>query len=486
MSSLILPLLLLAAPLIRASPHPASHERRSEAGATASQYGRRVAIPGLEQRGYSAFMRAAEPFEESSLDEETDHVIPLASIEGTSPSKKVIDMLINRDSSLQEMAKMAKMAFPDQKSGEVPIQNVGDAVYLTTVNFGGETFTAVLDTGSADTWLVGEGFRCSRLGAMTPAQCKFGNAYKKSKSFVEVTQQLFSTKYADGETLAGIIGRETVTLGGITVKNQTVAIVNNANWHGDGKSSGLIGMAFPSVTRAHDNSNPMARKIVKYNPIFFTMYKAGLIKPTFSLTLNRVEEGPGVLALGGLPKSIKHENRWARAPMEYLSIMPSVGGVAKEYTLYAVKAGGFTVNGTKVASSPNVVIDSGTTLSYLPAAVVTALAKGFNPPARSGGTLSLAGSAVQPGMMTIGCNATPPKFAIVINGTSLSIDARELIHVVARNTATMAPVLCTLSVAPSGGAGAGGLSILGGPFLRSVLAVFDVGAAEMRFANRIR
>jgi hypothetical protein len=405
----------------------------------------------------------------------------ISSVEGTSPSKKVIDMLINGDSSTKVVLKQ------DQRSGEVPIQNVGDAVYLTTVKFGGETFTAVLDTGSADTWLVGEGFTCSRLGARNPAQCKFGNTYKKSPSFVEVTQQTFSTKYADGETLAGIIGRETVTLGGITVKNQTVAVVNNANWHGDGKSSGLIGMAFPSVTRAHDTSNPTAKKIVKYNPIFFTMYKAGLIKPTFSLTLNRAEEGPGVLALGGLPKSIKFENRWARAPMEYLSIMPTLGGIAKEYTLYAVKAGGFTVNGEKVASSPNVVIDSGTTLSYLPSTVVNALAEGFDPPARSGGGGIFGfGSGVQAGMMTIPCDAKPPKFAIVINGTSLNIDARELIHVIARNALTNASVLCTLSVAPAGGVGAGGLSILGGPFLRSVLAVFDVGAAEMRFANRIR
>jgi hypothetical protein len=69
MGSSILSLLLLAAPLVRASPRPASHERRSEAGAAASQYGRRVAIPGLEQRGYSAFMKPAEPFEKAVADE---------------------------------------------------------------------------------------------------------------------------------------------------------------------------------------------------------------------------------------------------------------------------------------------------------------------------------------------------------------------------------------------------------------------------------
>jgi hypothetical protein len=69
MGPTLLSLLLLAAPLVRASPRPANHERRSEAGAASSQYGRRVAIPGLEARGYAAYMRAAEPFEKSVPDE---------------------------------------------------------------------------------------------------------------------------------------------------------------------------------------------------------------------------------------------------------------------------------------------------------------------------------------------------------------------------------------------------------------------------------
>src|ERR1700744_4844985 len=66
MGSPLLSLLLLAAPLVRASPRPARHERRSEA---VSEYGRRVAIPGLEQRGYSAYMKAAVPFEQAAADE---------------------------------------------------------------------------------------------------------------------------------------------------------------------------------------------------------------------------------------------------------------------------------------------------------------------------------------------------------------------------------------------------------------------------------
>jgi hypothetical protein len=64
MGSSLLSLLLLAAPFARASL--ARHDRRSEAS---SQYGRRVAVPGLEQRGYAAYMKAAEPFAAATADE---------------------------------------------------------------------------------------------------------------------------------------------------------------------------------------------------------------------------------------------------------------------------------------------------------------------------------------------------------------------------------------------------------------------------------
>jgi hypothetical protein len=47
---------------------------------------------------------------------------------------------------------------------------------------------------------------------------------------------------------------------------------------------------------------------------------------------------------------------------------------------------------------------------------------------------------------------------------------------------------CMLSIqGPSGMGGAQApFSILGGPFMKSVVSVFDVGAAEIRFANRVR
>jgi Eukaryotic aspartyl protease len=351
-------------------------------------------------------------------------------------------------------------------------------VYLTEVKFGGQDFVAVIDTGSADTWLVGTGFQCvgAAGSALSQASCRFGKVYNKTSSYIDVNDHSFSTKYADGETLQGKIGRETVSLGGIIVQNQTVAIVNKANWKGDGQSSGLIGMAFPSVTRALLNS-----KVVRYDPVFFNMYKNKLIDPVFSVALNRPEEGAGALALGGLPGAhVKHDNKWARAPMEHLTVKnpkgpatPPTPALENDFALYAVKALKFEVNGKFVGNQTRVIIDSGTTMSYLPAAVVDAMAQAYQPAA----TKALGNWAVR-------CDAKAPKFGIVFNGATMYIDPKDLILQQGISTGG----ICILSIQGPNGLGSAGtpLNILGGPFMKSVVSVFDIGAAEIRFANRLR
>jgi aspartyl protease len=387
-------------------------------------------------------------------------------LEGNGPSQRYIDLMFSTSTSTSTSYNQT-----NRTSTTAHIKNLKNWVYLTEVQFGNQDFIAVIDTGSADTWLVGSGYRClgSTGSATTQSTCKFGKAYTKSSSFVNVAEQKFATKYADGETLQGGIGRETVTLGGVTVKNQTVGIVQTATWKGDGQSSGLIGMAFPSLTRALANS-----KTVRYDPVFFNMYKNKLIDPVFSVALNRPEESPGVLALGGLPGShIKYDDQWAKVPMEKMIIKnPKTGTTEKDFTLYAVKVTSFEVNGKRVGSVTPVIIDSGTTMSYLPAVTVDAMAAAFQPPATN-----------IRGMYAVSCSAKAPKFGITFNSSTVYIDGKDLVL----NQGLQTGGVCTLGIQGLKALGAAApFSILGGPFMKSVVSVFDVGAAEIRFANRIR
>ncbi len=79
------------------------------------------------------------------------------------------------------------------------------------------------------------------------SDCEFGPTYTTESTFVQTPKENFNITYGDGESLSGIIGTETVTLAGIKVTDQTIALVNTAAWEGDGKTSGLTGLAYAAL-----------------------------------------------------------------------------------------------------------------------------------------------------------------------------------------------------------------------------------------------
>lgn len=78
------------------------------------------------------------------------------------------------------------------------------------------------------------------------------------------------------------------------------------------------------------------------------------------------------------------------------------------------------------------------------------------------------------GMYFAPCDAIPPSFAIVINGVEFWVNPADMIY---RDLVDPLTGYCAIAVA-SGGSGP---YILGDAFLQNVVAVFDVGAAQMRF-----
>lgn len=75
------------------------------------------------------------------------------------------------------------------------------------------------------------------------------------------------------------------------------------------------------------------------------------------------------------------------------------------------------------------------------------------------------------------CDAIAPRFAIVISGTQFWVNPADMII---KGYVDPLTGYCAVAVA----SGEDGPYILGAAFLKSVLAVFDVGAAEMRFYAR--
>jgi hypothetical protein len=374
----------------------------------------------------------------------------------------------------------------DLSSGSAPVKSVKigmNDVMMVPATFGTQELWTALDTGSADTWVVGANFKCANRGKNS---CKFGPPYDtKSPTFSPLSDQVFSTAYADSSYVTGIMATETVTLGNITVPMQPIGIIDNAKFITDGITSGLTGLGFPSITNAYPKEGttlPVKSSNrpphIRYNPLFTSMHAKGLVKPFFSIAVPRPNQGLGALGLGGLPGgSIKHTGIFAKARFEYLAYSAAKATEQpQEYKFYAVSASGFKVDGR---SSPietmktQMVVDTGSTLTMLPEPIVKAYYEAWT------GEKPKKDWLTQQYLFTCG-KTQPPKFGVIFNGQTVWFDARDVVLIASGN-------LCTGAIqpVPSTGQGSNALSILGVAFMKNVVAVFDVGAAEMRFANRV-
>lgn len=181
--------------------------------------------------------------------------------------------------------------------------------------------------------------------------------------------------------MTGYFGFDDVTLGGVTIQHQQLAMVNQTYWYGDGKTSGLLGLAYPLMTSI-DGS------VAMYDPVFTTMWKTEQILPLFTIALSRDDEGRNLttaagdessyLAFGGLPPVDYDDSTWARTPIQTMGAMPSWNVDEKGHGLYVITAdayiygrvnasdpestAGFTVNTTQFP----ILVDSGSTLTILP------------------------------------------------------------------------------------------------------------------------
>ena len=81
------------------------------------------------------------------------------------------------------------------------------------------------------------------------------------------------------------------------------------------------------------------------------------------------------------------------------------------------------------------------------------------------------------GSYFVNCKAIPPHFAVIISGVHFWINPADLIY---QELVDQSNGKCAIAISTGGS----GPYILGDVFLQNVVAVFDVGGAEMRFYSR--
>ncbi|KAJ7173547.1 acid protease [Mycena filopes] len=371
-----------------------------------------------------------------------------------------------------------------------------DQEYLTDITVGGQTFTAIVDTGSSDTWLIKKDFNCFNLTSFPEPQatCGFGSAgfdTNASSTFQDFPKVSFNISYGDGEFLSGPVGFDTVSVGGLTVTKQEIGTPDFAAWNGDGVNSGLLGLAYSTITSVFNTTDPTKASNanhIPYDPFFATAFKQGLVaNPFFSIALDRgalfvntsTDANLGYLAFGGMPPAVKLDKTVVTVPIQGYSTKtgnPS-SGAGSEYVYYTVDVDAYVFPGsTSVATANNnTIVDSGTTLNYVPDKVAKAYNAKFVPKA----TLDN-----ESGLYFVACNATAPAFSVTLGGKKFPIDARD--QILDAGTDDDGNVVCISGTQPGGADTPDTVFILGDVFLHNVVGTFNIQTNELTVTRRAK
>jgi len=127
-----------------------------------------------------------------------------------------------------------------------------DSQYIGLLEIGtpAQTFTTMFDSGSSNLWVLGSDCAGNK-------NCKGHTLFneKQSSTFKSSTEKL-EIPYGSG-TIAGLVGHDTVSVGGIEVKSVGFGIMDEfveGEWAGS-EFDALCGIAFPAL--AEDSIEPL-------------------------------------------------------------------------------------------------------------------------------------------------------------------------------------------------------------------------------------
>lgn len=311
----------------------------------------------------------------------------------------------------------------------VPIQDV-DVAYTTPVTIGTppQTLHLDIDTGSSDLWV---------FSSRTPSsQVRGQQIYSPNKSSTAklLNGQAWSITYGDGSASSGNVYTDNFTIGGLVVQSQAIQCAEQVSqsFTSEAHIDGLVGLAFSTLNTVTP----------KGQLTFFDNAKSSLDRPVFAVDLKYKQAG--TYDFGFIDKA-KYTGE-----LTYVPVNPSPGYWTWTSSGYAIGSAGFTANAiTGIA-------DTGTSLLYLPTAIVTAYYRQV-----TGATNSRTyGGYVFP------CASTLPSLTFGVGAARITIPASYLNY----ERVTPGSSTCFGGLQSSSGLG---INIFGDVALKSAFVVFN-------------
>jgi hypothetical protein len=357
-----------------------------------------------------------------------------------------------------------------------------------TITIGSQTVKGVLDTGSSDLFFIPQDVQCLDVVTLKPTPnnvCEgfFAPKLIHDSSFQQIPNVHLNASYGSNSVLFGPVGYDKVSFAGIDVPKQEIALPTTVAANYIGNVTGIIGLAYPRLTSVFSGENLSVDKrcsaTVGANntgcnqqyvwPLLTTIFADGLTPPVFAFALGCGMSYAGVMTIGGLPDITDPRVNVTKDSLEVTVPIEKFEGV-DDYEAYVVTVDAFHRSGAPTgAGKAQYVVDTGTIPTIMNETLINDFIKLFDPPAYYNETLAA---------YLVGCDATAPDFGVEIGGKIFQHNPKDLIL-------DKAGILPNCQLAIQASLAKGTVNILGNLFLKSVLAVFDVGKEQMTFASRL-
>ncbi|KAI1376693.1 acid protease [Hypoxylon crocopeplum] len=313
-----------------------------------------------------------------------------------------------------------------------------------------------LDTGSSDLWV---NTASSTLCSSRSQPCSFAGTYTaNSSSTYGYVGSWFNISYVDGSGASGDYVTDTIAIGGSTLEGFQFGVGYSST-----SEQGILGIGYPvnEVQVGRAGMDP-------YENLPKKMVSDGMIsRNAYSLWLNDLDANTGSILFGGVDTA-QYTGSLQTLPIQ------SNGGVFSEFliTLTSLSVGNTSIADNQALA---VLLDSGSSLTYLPDNMVEAIYEQVDAQYDSSEGAAYVPCSLADQTATIDFVFSDPRISVEMNELVLDLVTASG----RRPTFSNGVTACLFGIAPAGS----GTNVLGDTFLRSAYVVYDLDNNEISIAQ---
>ncbi|KAI9826242.1 MAG: hypothetical protein M1819_007409 [Sarea resinae] len=339
-----------------------------------------------------------------------------------------------------------------------------ETLYFANVSLGtpAQNLRLHIDTGSSDLWTNSAK---SKLCKMKSDPCSASGSYSaNSSSTYKYVSSDFNISYVDGSGAVGDYATDTLRIGGKDLTDLQFGIGYTSS-----SEEGIIGIGY-TVNEIQVNRNNKSA----YPNVPQLMMEKGIIQSNaYSLWLNDLQASEGAILFGGVNSDKFHGD------LETLPIL-SEDGVYAEFiiTLTGVgyTSGGKNTSLTSSNTAAAVLLDSGSSLTYLPDDIAESIFDAFGAQYDSQEEAAFVPCSLANNDTTLDFTFSSPTISVSMNELVINPGTNPDGSTVTFKDGTPA---CIFGIGPAGDS----TSVLGDTFIRSAYVVYDLSRNEISLAQ---